>query len=136
LWDVVEKKLAHQFTLSNQAWCVAFSPDGKTLAMGTSDGGIYFWDVATRQRRPVVRRHLEGIRSIAFSPDGRCLASAAENGAVRLWHVATLEELVELTAQGPEIHQIAFSPDGTRLAAAKQDGSLTVWFGPRAGAHP
>jgi WD40 repeat protein len=56
--------------------CLAFSPDGKTLASGSADGTVRFWHVPTAQELFVLhdRQMSGGIYSLGFSPDGACLA--------------------------------------------------------------
>jgi hypothetical protein len=50
LWDVVTHSLAASLTdPGNTVESVAFSPDGKTLAVGDLDGSTYLRDVATRR---------------------------------------------------------------------------------------
>src|SRR5438128_2068266 len=57
---------------------VAFSPDGKTLAVGTSKNKVLLWDVAGSRElsRPAPKESEDGgeIRSLVFSPDGKKLA--------------------------------------------------------------
>ena len=50
LWDTSTGE--NTFTLEGHTqavWSVAFSPDGKQLASGSSDGTAKVWDVATGQ---------------------------------------------------------------------------------------
>ena len=55
--------------------CMAFSPDGRTLATG-SGNQIKLWHVATGQEMVTLVAHPESIASLAFGRDGRTLYSA------------------------------------------------------------
>ena len=68
-----------------QVMNLTFSPDGRTLAAGTTSGEIELWDVASRQRRSALRGHAGSIRGLVFAPDGRTLVSAGDDGTVRIW---------------------------------------------------
>ena len=50
---------------------VAFSPDSKTLASGSTDTTIRLWDVETQQHKVSLTQHTYGIWTVAFSPDGK-----------------------------------------------------------------
>src|SRR5690242_5505259 len=56
---------------------LAFSPDGKTLAVGSSDSKspVQLWDVTEPRKTGDLEGHELGVYGLAFSPDGKALAS-------------------------------------------------------------
>jgi putative intracellular protease/amidase len=73
----------------------AFSPDGRTLALGLGDGTIQLWGLPECVLRaswaahglPAREKNLRTVAALAFNPDGRPLASGG--GQVKLWDVGT-----------------------------------------------
>ncbi len=74
---------------ASQVGTVAFSPDGKTLASGSSDKSVKLWDAQTRQELATLNGHAEWVYSVAFSPDGKTLASGSYDSTVKLWDAQT-----------------------------------------------
>ena len=71
-------------------YSVAFSPDGKTLASGSTDTTIKLWDVATGRSIATLTGHSYWVNSVAFSPDGKTLASGSRDNTIKLWQESTV----------------------------------------------
>jgi WD40 repeat protein len=96
--------------------CLAFSPDGKTVALGGKGTGVELWDL-TRAKRQVLKDHSRGIYCLAFSPDGKTLAVGSYK-QVKLWAVATGKELATLKGHPDDLQCLLFLPDGKTLLTA------------------
>ena len=108
---------------------VAFSPDGKTLALASREGSVQLWDVATGKILQTLKGHSSAVQAVVFSPDGRTLASGSSDETVRLWNVETRRELMQLDRGGVElgqVHSLAFSPDGQHLLVGGRGAALLV----------
>jgi hypothetical protein len=66
--------------------CLAFSPDGATIATGSDDTKIRLWSVRSKRVTQTLEGHTAAIQSLAFSADGSLLASAG--GGVKIWQLA------------------------------------------------
>jgi WD40 repeat protein len=96
---------------------VAFSPDGKMLAGGTVNGGIYLWETRTGKRRETVKRRAthrqSNVRSMRFFPDGKTLATGTGR-EIWFWDIETGKRKRAREWHG-SLHNMVFSPDGKTL---------------------
>jgi uncharacterized protein (TIGR03067 family) len=113
---------------------LAFSPDGRRLAGGASDGAVWIWDASTGKRLLALPGYASSAGAVCFSPDGTLLASAARTpgpadrpGEVRLSDSRTGKTV--RTCETGDAGPLAFSPDGNVLAGAggHKPARLTLW---------
>ena len=134
LWDVETGQNTATFTEkqgNDNSMCVAFSPDGTKLAVGSVEG-IKLLEVPTG-KHIYTRQHIDfgklefpaSIFSIAFSPDGTKFASASWDG-VKLWDVETGQNITTLQGHTRVVSSVAFSPDGLTFASDSV-GGVQVW---------
>src|SRR5262249_27642850 len=85
---------SHDF--GRNVYCLAFSPDGRTLATGGDNNELILWDLAAGKERFVCKGHTDEVWSVAFSPDGRLVASGSNDDLIKLWDVTTGKEKATL----------------------------------------
>jgi hypothetical protein len=117
LWDAATGKELAAATGNKGVASVAFSPDGKRLAVGQA-GTVSLWDAATGKELSVPAGS-KGVASLAFSPDGKLIAVGA-GGTVRLLDAASGKEVRAMPGANPVV-AIGFSPDGKVIAVADKD---------------
>jgi WD40 repeat protein len=124
----------------------AFSPDLKTLAISSDIPGlspsvrrlrekfglnpgwnhVEIWDLATRQRRHLLKGHRKGVDSIAFSADSRQLAFRSVDGRLSRWDLETGEALEWFPAyDGEPAKSVALSADLYKIVTSSDEGIIS-----------
>ncbi len=111
------------------ALCLAFAPDGTTLAVGDAKSKISIWDVASGEKKWSFAEHSGWVGAVAFSPDGTTLASGGGDKCVYLWDLASRRLKARLDGPTDAVTAVAFAPDGRTLVSGSQDGSIRCWDG-------
>jgi RNA polymerase sigma factor (sigma-70 family) len=151
VWDAATgKQLAEPGLKMNATLCLAFSPDGRTLAAGgflakygkieetNSNSVISLWKWDGDRLQPLweakpdfeapLRSRSQGIGCVAFSPDGKYLATGGSaNNLIRIWDVSDGKEVQEFRASGSHVGALTFSPTEKALASGSDDGALALW---------
>jgi WD40 repeat protein len=140
LWDTTTSKRVRKWSSLKPEQPVelpglAFSPDGKFLAVGEDDAGITLWNVATGDKVRRLDKCKGKHDAIVFLPDSKRLLVANHDGVVGLWDTHG-RQLRKFDTKLPKPSALVVSPDGKALvlgdsrAVPKQDwpaGLLSVW---------
>ena len=138
LWEFPSGKLARTMGIQDalegkatcsEILCLAFAPDGRTLASGASevDPAVRVWEVATGKQTTAFERLGGAIHAVAYSPDGTLLAAGGANNAVRLFDLAKSLERVPVNGHLATVEAVAITGDGKTCLTGSLDGTLRIW---------
>jgi len=116
--------------LSQGVFGVAFSPDGRTVAV--INPNLEIWSVADPahpRRLGYSKGDIVTGADPAFSPNGRVLATAGQQNVI-LWNVTDPvprpAQIAVLSAYPSGVSAVLFSPDGHLLASASDNGTVVL----------
>lgn len=131
-------------SLMTSIYDLAFSPDGKWLAVLESEG-LHLWDIAAESWAWRSKPGFSGFRSVAFSPDGTQLVTGTEAGIYQFWNAQTGEFTKEKRTSADKeessygdalwlagqvyqgVADLVFSKDGKWMAAPGPNKTIQVW---------
>ncbi|XP_011156840.1 autophagy-related protein 16-1 isoform X2 [Solenopsis invicta] len=63
----------------------AFSPDGQYIAVGSADGSVFIWSIATNMIETILKGHMAAVTAVSWHPHGTYLASVDRAKTVIIW---------------------------------------------------
>jgi WD40 repeat protein len=131
LWDVAQRH--ERATIgggSDRMYSVDVSPDGTTLATGSSPSktaDVRLWDLATGQARGPSAKLPPWTADLQYLPDGKTLVACDGDGGVHFLDAKSLE--TASTSATPTImgRALKIASDGKCLAVISADGKAELW---------
>jgi len=130
LWDADTCQPASDPVLINDTGIsvLAFTPDGRTLALGSPDGSVTLVEIPSARRFAQAQGHFNPVFSIAVSSDGKRLATGSlDDSLVRLWDLEPLRWVADFPCVSGTVYSLIFAQDGRSLIAGYGNGKIRFW---------
>jgi WD40 repeat protein len=111
---------------ANVTYAIAFSPDGKQIALGGSDPRICFFGVDGKFQR-YGPGHTGAITGLVYHPDGKTLFSTSKNRSVRAWNPAAGNGLKTLEGHTAWAEGLVLLHLGTKCVSVGADRTARLW---------
>jgi len=127
VWDAKTHKVRWIHRIERGMPALAFSPDSKTLAVGSFGENCYAFEAASGKLRATLPGHGESARSVAFAPDGQTLAVGSYDKTISLWDWRAGKVTQTLEGQGDKVYALGYLPGGKKIISAGPSSSACVW---------
>ncbi|TBU52469.1 WD40-repeat-containing domain protein [Dichomitus squalens] len=130
IWAVANGRLHLRIQPDHAIHSLVYTPDGRFLIGGASDGTLYLWNAQTYEEVRTLDKNTAVVTFVIFSPDGRLMATGGTESVCTIWETAKLEDgepLNVLEGHRGMVCAAAFSPDNRRIITASDDGSSRIW---------
>jgi serine/threonine protein kinase/GTPase SAR1 family protein len=107
-------------------WTLAWSPDGKFIAMGGDEHTVQVKEIRT-QKNIASKVHSGSVTAIIWSPDSKLLASASSDGAILVWNAKNEREVCTYQGHSEYVHTMLWMADGKSIISCGEDHTIQVW---------
>jgi RNA polymerase sigma factor (sigma-70 family) len=133
-WSINSKEVLWQVELDRfESTALAVSSDGKSIAVGGSDGTTRLFEGESGKSLRTLKGHDGAVRAVAFGADGKRLVTGGADGKARVYDPGSGKELAVLKGHEDAIAAVAVGPDGRTIATGSADRTVKLW---RVRTHP
>ncbi|MDO4587746.1 MAG: WD40 repeat domain-containing protein [Planctomycetia bacterium] len=109
------------------AEALAFSPNGKVLAVCGFKDQMFIFDAVQGTLITQWKTPGSNMNTVQFSPDGKLVAAAGRTGTVRIWDTRSGQIKYDLKNDERRVHAVSFSPNGQFLAVGGEGNTIVIW---------
>jgi WD40 repeat protein len=138
-WSLDEKKAIERLHLSAKSLrCMDFSMERNEIAVGASDGNIYFLNAQLELKHILKKAHENSVFTLKYTPDGKYLITGGRDAHLKIWQF-TNDRTTSLITHHPSlitdvsahwftINSIVFHPQHPSIfATASRDKTIKIW---------
>jgi len=121
--------LAH-VTRAKNSWpvmCLSWTPGGRRLLTGNSEGEFTLWDGITFGFELIMSAHDVSFRSMAWSHNRNYLLTCDAGGNIKYWSPSIAPVQSIDSHNGQAIHAMSFAPSDTKFVSCGDDSSVRIW---------
>ena len=106
--------------------CVKWTPDGRRLITGSSNGEFTLWNGLTFNFETILQAHDTAIRSMVWSHNDIWFITSDDGGIIKYWQ-SNMNNLKAFQGHKDIIRDLSFSPSDAKFASASDDGTIGIW---------
>src|SRR5262249_38892560 len=131
LWDPDSGRLLDSLpNLKGTIDALAFAPDGRLVALGSTDGTIHLWPVESVER-PRTFSMGGGVTALALAPDDTSLYVGLVDGMIWRRSLTNSKIQARFERHAGAVTCMACSPQGDTLVSGGVDKALRLWHTPK-----
>jgi RNA polymerase sigma factor (sigma-70 family) len=124
VWDIEAGREVDRLAIGKERPPIGktFSPDGRTVALGTDVGTVLLWRPGTKEKPVELKGHTDEVGAVVFTPDGSrlvsatCAAQGLAASEIRVWDVPVAKSIREFKGPG-SFPGLTVSPDGKLIVS-------------------
>ena len=106
---------------------LAFGPDGQSLASGSSDTTIVFWDLDTGEVTSMSEGHWATITTLLYDQNGAFVLSGARDNKIRNIRTKGGKSTASYIGHLNAVNRADYGPVRDTVMSVSDDGTLRVW---------
>jgi serine/threonine protein kinase/WD40 repeat protein len=126
LWREAQQEYLTLEIPDGAARSVAFSPDGKWLAVGTRNGVVRLFSVTSLKETRKLTGAFGDVCKLAFSPDSTLVVAVCEGPSPVIWNVRSGVRVAGMPSHS-SAEDVAWGKQEKDVVTASQDGTSWIW---------